>query len=299
MTHKNDFFRMFVTRYKVVCYAVFLGIALWSTHSMAAPKSLTVITSVPPHAFIVEQLAAGQVEVISLVDRSSDPHTYEPTPKQMLAISRASIFFASGLEFERTLLEKINSVNRKLAVVNLAIMEDADHDEHIEEADHDEHIDQHSWLSPTLYSSQAEIVYNTLLKHLPEQSEAITLGHDHFQDQLSKTAQQVRKLLEPYRGRVFYVFHPAFGHFGEVYGLQQRAVEVGSKRPTAKQLQAIIKQSKSDMVKVIFSQPQFDQRSAAVVAAAIDGKIMVLDPMAKDLFANYLAIAESFVDSFQ
>lgn len=281
---------MFGTKYTLVFGAVFFGIAFWTGDSQASLKSLTVITSVPPHAFVVEQLAAAQVEVISLVDRSSDPHTYEPTPKQMLAISRASIFFASGLEFERTLLEKINSVNRNLLVVRLTSLE---------EGDHDEHIDQHSWLSPTLYSAQAEIIFKTILNRLPEQRLAITLGYDHFQEKLSKTERQVRKLLEPYKGRVFYVFHPAFGHFGEVYGLRQRAVEVGSKRPTARQLQAIIKQSKADMVKVIFSQPQFDQRSAAVVAAAIDGKIMVLDPMAKDVLANYLAIAESFVDSFQ
>ena len=76
-------------------------------------------------------------------------------------------------------------------------------------------------------------------------------------------------------------------------------MEAGGKLPTAKQLQAIIKRSKADRVKMIFSQPQFDQRSAAVVANAIGGEIRTLDPLAKDVLKNYRTIAASFVESFK
>ena len=255
----------------------------------AKSRELTVIASVPPHAFIVEQLAGETVKVISLVDQGSDPHTYEPTPKQMLAISQASIYFVGGLEFERGLLSKIRSINPDLAVVFLNPFNESGHD----------HEDQHSWLSPTIYARQVDTVYEALSKHLPAQQGAVTIRYDHFKERLAKIELQVRKILVPYRGRVFYVFHPAFGYFGEVYGLRQKAVEVGSKRPTARQLQAIIKRSKVDRVTMIFSQPQFDQRSAKVVADAIGGVITILDPLQKDVLVNYRTIAENFVKSFQ
>ena len=122
----------------------------------ASSIELTVITSVPPHAFIVEQLAGETVKVISLVDQGSDPHTYEPTPRQILAISQASIYFVGGLEFERGLLAKIRSINPDLAVVFLNPFSESGHD----------HEDQHSWLSPTLYARQVDTVFESLCKHL-------------------------------------------------------------------------------------------------------------------------------------
>ena len=272
-------------------FVSFAGLVFSAGYLQAAPNKLTILTSVPPHAFVVELLVGDEVKVISLIDQGSDPHTYEPTPKQMLSISQASIFFTGGLEFERSLLGKISSVNRGLSIVNLDTLEEPSHNH--------EHKDQHSWLSPSLFSHQVDTIYSTLLKHLPAQKEIITIRYNHFRSEISKTEKQIRTLLKPHTGRAFYVFHPAFGHFGEAYGLRQEAVEVGRKRPTARQLQAIIKQAGADKVKVIFSQPQFDQRSAAVVASAIGAKITVLDPLAKDILANYLSIAKSFVASFQ
>jgi zinc transport system substrate-binding protein len=270
---------------------VVLGLS--AGYVQAAPATLTVVTSVPPHAFIVEQLAGEQVKVICLVDQGSDPHTYEPKPKQILAISQAAIFFASGLEFERGLVAKIRAINDKLSIVALASSGTEGH-EH-EPA----HIDQHSWLSPIQYSHQIDIVFEALLERLPAERQAMTRRYGHLKEALSQTEQQVRTLLGPYRGRVFYVFHPAFGHFAEAYGLKQEAVEVGGKLPTAKQLQGIIERSKADRVRVIFAQSQFDQRSAALVAAAISGEIRILDSLAKDVLKNYRTIAASFVESFQ
>jgi len=274
-----------------------VGMGFSAGNVCAESKKLIVITSVPPHAFIVEQLAGEQVTVVSLIDQGSDPHTYEPAPKQMLAISQASIFFTSGLEFERRLVAKISAVNGGLSLVALAGPDIRKH-EYDHEHDH-EHIDQHSWLSPAQYAHQIDVVFKTLLERLPAQKKAMTRRYSRLQEELSKTQQQVRTLLGPYRGRVFYVFHPAFGHFAEAYGLQQEAVEADSKLPTAKQLQTIIKHAKADRVRVIFSQPQFDQRSAAVVANAIGGEIRTLDPLAKDVLKNYRTIATSFVESFK
>jgi ABC-type Zn2+ transport system substrate-binding protein/surface adhesin len=43
---------------------------------------------------------------------------------------------------------------------------------------------------------------------------------------------------------------------------------------------------------MIFVQPQFNQKYAEVIAKAINAKVVRLDPMQRDIFANYRYIAE-------
>jgi len=56
-------------------------------------------------------------------------------------------------------------------------------------------------------------------------------------------------------------------------------------------LSDLIRKAKAENVKVIFVQPQFDKRGAEVVADAIGGVVLPLDPLAKDLLKNFEEIA--------
>jgi zinc transport system substrate-binding protein len=68
-------------------------------------------------------------------------------------------------------------------------------------------------------------------------------------------------------------------------------VEVSGKSPTPKQLSTLIARARQDRVRIIFVQPQFDSRSAAAVARAIDGVVEPLDPLAEDVAANLRTMA--------
>ena len=98
---------------------------------------------------------------------------------------------------------------------------------------------------------------------------------------------RIAAALEPYRGQRFYVFHPAFGYFADAYGLRQEAVEAGGKVAHARSnFAALIQKAREDGVKIIFVQPQFDQRTAETVAEAIGGRVVPIDPLAKDVLAE-------------
>ena len=63
------------------------------------------------------------------------------------------------------------------------------------------------------------------------------------------------------------------------------------KDPSPRDLTAMIKRAKQEGVRVIFVQPQFDRRSAAAIAQSIDGVVVPLDPLARDVLANLEAMA--------
>jgi zinc transport system substrate-binding protein len=56
----------------------------------------------------VQQIGKDRVDVQVLVEPGADPHTYEPRPQQMVALSRATLYFAVGIEFETAKLAKVN-----------------------------------------------------------------------------------------------------------------------------------------------------------------------------------------------
>ena len=86
--------------------------------------------------------------------------------------------------------------------------------------------------------------------------------------------------------RLFYVFHPAFGHFAEAYGLNQKAVERGGREPSARELQELIAEARTDGARAVFVQPQHGTGSAETIAKAIGADLVTLDPLARDVLAN-------------
>jgi zinc transport system substrate-binding protein len=268
----------------------FLTIIFCCLSLPAWASPLLVVTSTPPHAYVIARIGGSMVHVQTLVDKGQDPHDFEPTPKQIMNLDRAAIMFTAGLPFERRLAAQLKSRSKNLRVVDLTsglpVRKAGDGD-----------IDPHIWLSPPLLKIQAAAIANTLAEADPVNAASYKRNLAVFSKELQKIDTRIATLLRPYAGRTFFVFHPAFGYFGAAYDLRQKAVEMGGSRPGPRQLARLIKQAKADDVRVIFSQPQFDQRSAAVIATAINGTVVALDPLAYNILDNFMKIAQALEDA--
>jgi zinc transport system substrate-binding protein len=234
-----------------------------------------------------------------LVQPGQDPHTFEPAPRQVVALSRARLFFEIGMPFESALLEKIQQSNQRLAMVDTTsgIEKHAmgapcgeDGHRHAEDANGGE-PDPHVWLSPPLLKVMARNIAEALQQADPANARAYRTNLAALLARLDALHEKIDRLLAPYRGRAFYVFHPGFGYFADAYGLQQVAVEAGGRSPTPKQLQALIEQARKDRIKVIFVQPQSPQQSAQVIADAIGGKVVAIDGLAGNVSEDIEDIA--------
>ncbi|MBF0572876.1 MAG: zinc ABC transporter substrate-binding protein, partial [Desulfamplus sp.] len=84
----------------------------------ASEDKLTVFVSILPQKFFVEQIGKDRVDVHVMVQPGASPHTYEPRPQQMTALSKTDIYFAIGLPFEKVWLEKISATNKNMKIIN-------------------------------------------------------------------------------------------------------------------------------------------------------------------------------------
>jgi zinc transport system substrate-binding protein len=286
----------------------FTGGCSSQTQQQPEPGRLAAFTGIPPLAYLVEQIAGDHVHVEALVQPGQDPHTFQPTPRQIFALSRAAIFFQIDMPFEQVLLEKARAANPRLEVVDATegITKrpmDAQCIEHETGEGHDHSTlagepDPHVWLSPRLLKRQAKNVAQALGRldpaHRPDyQKNLATLNK-----RLDELDGRIARLLGPYRGRSFYVFHPGFGYFADSYGLKECVIEAGGRPPTSKQLRDLIEGARTQRVKVVFGQPQYDSRAATVIAEAIGGNVVLINGLSKDVIADINDIATKLERSF-
>lgn len=276
-----------------------LAILCWTSTSLAATATKTrIFVTVPPQAFLAQKIGGEAVEVHTLVSKGQDPHTFEPTPRQAATLAGARLFFTVDLPFEKQLVTKVAASNRKLRIVDstkgiirLPLTEPHHHEASAKEAHSDNEADPHLWLAPDNLRIMADNMAIALFAIMPERKEAMQKNLSSLQNEISSLNIRLTTTLAPYRGKTFYVFHPAFGYFAKAYGLKQKAVEINGKSPTPRQLTALIRQAREDRVRTIFVQPQFDSKSADTVAKAIDGAVVPIDPLAQEVLQNLSTIA--------
>lgn len=272
--------------------------------AQAAP--LMVFAGIPPLAYFVERVGGDHVKVDVLIQPGQEPHTFEPTPRQMVALSRARLYFETRMPFEKVLVEKIRGSASDLVIVCatkgiVGRWIEEHKEEPIETAGGhpEEDVDPHVWLSPPLIKIQAANIRDALASADPAHADEYKANFETFAKEIDETHERVSALLEPLRGRTIYVYHPAFGYFADAYGLKQVAVETGGKSPTPRQLGHLIEKARADGVKVIFVQPQFSSAGAKVLADAIGGAVVPLDDLAKDVLANLEIMAEKVREALE
>ncbi|WP_202078916.1 metal ABC transporter solute-binding protein, Zn/Mn family [Caldalkalibacillus salinus] len=74
-------------------------------------ETLLIYTSMYPLYFFANEIAGEHAEVVNLVPPGVDPHNFEPTAQDIIALSDADIFIYNGGGFEHWLEKIIESVN--------------------------------------------------------------------------------------------------------------------------------------------------------------------------------------------
>ncbi len=283
-------------------------------------KKITIAVSILPQKYAVDRIAGNLVETIVLVGEGQSPHSYEPTPRQMSALSSARAWILSGTDFEQALIGKITSLYPNLLIIDgtkgvtFRLLEEHDHDDHDDDYDDDDdddddfyddsdddrnnlRYDKHTWLSYEPYKILVNHIYRTLVKIDAQHSEIYKTNMDQFIDEIDALFSSLYKELAFLKGSKVFVFHPSFGYLFDEFGIIQEAVETGGKEPTAKNLVALIEEAREERVKVIFVQSQFPVEAAKNVANAVGAKVLPLNPLAYDWINNIKSIASALLEA--
>lgn len=270
-----------------------------------AAEKLSVFVSILPQQYFLEKIGGDRIDISVMVMPGASPATYEPTPRQMAGLTRASAYFAIGVPFETVWLTRVKAANPAMAVVHvdqgirkepMGVHGDEQAD-HVQGKGHDHGIlDPHIWLSPRLAKGMAENICRGLVAVDPGNRVEYEANLQGFLLDIDGLNSRMHAILDkvPAEKRAFMVFHPSWGYFAREFGLEQIPIESEGKEPSPRELAEVITRGRAMGIGVVFVQPQFSDRSARVIAAEMGARVVPLDPLAGDWADNMLRAAKAF-----
>lgn len=257
-----------------------------------------IVLSIQPLKYIIEGITGGDFTIEVIVPNGASPETYEPTPKQIIALSNSKMIFSTGLiEFENSLLSrlkeqsKIVNLSQGIELIEGSCLHNHSTGKHSAH-NHSHGIDPHIWTSPRELKVMAENAYNAIAKHYPD-STKYRSAYEALISEFEELDKECEELCRNADTKAFVVYHPALTYFARAYDIEQITVESDGKEPSAKHLATIIEQAKQMGVKCVLYQTQYPRSVVDVVAKDMGVNCIEFDPLAENISENILRITHT------
>ncbi len=258
----------------------------------AAADKISVAASIIPLGDFCRQIGGDRVQVQVIIPAGASPHTFEPSPSTLVAVNRARVFTYIGAALEPWAARWLSASPRDdravvEAVAGVTLIQDAapltEKEHHSGEQGHHQHAEgnPHVWLDPLIAQDICRRITAALIKVDPAHRQIYETNLNVYLQQLEDLHQEYSRTTAAFRIREFVSFHPAYSYLARRYGLREAGIVESSpgKEPTPKQLAGIVAAIRRHGIRVIFAEPQFDARMAAVIAREAGVKVLMLDPL--------------------
>lgn len=230
---------------------------------------------------VVNNIAGDRVEISALLTAGQNPHSYQPAPMDMVAVTEADLILANGFGLEDFLEDLLSGTDTIAEVIVVSegikplLMEG-----HIESDDNslEDSIeavlgqDPHVWFDPNNILIWAENITNALVEEDPENKVFYQTNFDTYHGQLLEMDAWIREQIEkiPENQRDLVTDHSTLGYFAQAYGLVQIGAVIPALTTEAEtsgmELAELIDAIREHQTKAIFIGVDFNPNLAQRVA---------------------------------
>lgn len=268
------------------------GLLLLAVVATVRAAALPVFVSIPPQVYLLEQIGGDRLQVQALLGPGANPHNYDPSPRQLVALAKARAYFTIGIPFEAMWRDRLQHVSSSLEFIHCGT-EGGDQHHEAHAHDQDSHLDPHVWTSPVVAQQIAICLHAALVRLDPAGASDYDRNLQSLLRQLQVLDADIRRQLAERRNRYLLVQHPGWDHFVEHYGYEQIAIEHQGHEPNARHLVQVIERARALGLDTVFVQRQYRPAAARLVAEAIGARIVEADPMAADYPENLRRLAQA------
>jgi zinc transport system substrate-binding protein len=241
------------------------------------------VATIPPVAFILQELASPRAEVVTLLHAGTSPHTYEVSPADARAVESALALFYVDDTLDGWAARLPARVKKRLFEL---VPAEARLDFEGAEGAHDGHehtegdFDPHFWSDPSIVKAILPQLAGQLAALDPEGAETYHANAARFAGELDEIDRRTRETLEPIKGQAVVTFHPSWNYFLHRYGIRNVGVLEPSpgKEASPKEIMALVESIHASGAKAVFSEPQLPSRPAEVLAETAGIELGLLDP---------------------
>lgn len=272
------------------------------------PERETLCVSILPLRSLVGEIVGDDFRIDVLVPSGASPETFEPTPRQIVALDKARMIFGVGLlDFEVSLLQKIEN-REKIVILSRGIKPLEGTCAHTQHRDkpvsarlgkashkHIHGIDPHIWTSPRELQRMAANAYEAIHAAWPD-STKYTENYRRLSRELQELDRRTAGKIARSGVKAFIIYHPALTYYARDYGIRQEAVETDGKEPSAKRLAELIRMARREDIHKIFYQKQFPASVVETIARDMNARTVAIDPLHEEVIANIDSITDLITD---
>jgi len=240
--------------------------------------ALEVVTTTTVLADLVGQVGGARVDVVSLVPKGGEVHTFDPTPADVQRVTDAQLIVMNGLGLDKWLADLVTDAGTSAPLLKLA--EDLQGVELLTgDGEPGEEFNPHLWLNVAYASKYVDRIQEALTAAAPADAATFASGADAYRTRLAELDAFAKSELAkvPASDRKVVAFHEAFPYFAAAYGLEivGTIVSAPGQDPSAGELADLVAAIRDNGVKAIFAEAQFsddlvqtlaDETGASVVA---------------------------------
>jgi zinc transport system substrate-binding protein len=264
-------------------------------------SQIKVLVTVLPEAGYAKAVGGERTEVLVVVPPGADPHTFEPSVKEMEKFSDADIYFTLNkgtLPLEDNLVTRLSSMNPRMKVIETAPgIEFLSGQEEQDEVKNEENqgsgatvaghshegLDPHVWVSLKNTKLMVNHMYDALASADPAYAPYYLANRDTILANITLMDNEITSMLNKTPRKKFIASHASWGYFARDYGLDQVIIGKPGKEATSKDIEMLIRMAREENITLIITEPQYSRKAAEMIANSINGSIVIADPLAPDM----------------
>jgi zinc/manganese transport system substrate-binding protein/manganese/iron transport system substrate-binding protein len=280
----------------------------------AQGRTIRVVTGMAITQDLVRRVGGEQVEAFSIVPPGADPHTYQPTPRDIQSLQGVRLAIWNGLGLDETAADLVAEQGLPdLTVVVLSdgitplagdVPEDEGEDEHASEGHGHEHAagNPHLWLDPGYAVRYVERIRDGLSEVDPANAELYRTNAAAYVGEINALDSWAKGEIATIPGerRKLVTIHDAFPYFAAHYGLDLVGVVLKSpgREPSAQEVAALVTEMRQHQIPAVYAEPQFNARILELAAkdAGVQVKHLYSDAFDSQV-ASYLDLMRFNVTS--
>ena len=238
---------------------------------------VNVVVSFYPLEEFTKSIGGDKVSVTTLVSPGVEPHEWEPSPNDIVKLTKADILIYNGAGLESWInkLFKIIDAKRTLIVEaskGIGLIRKSD--------DSNALTDPHVWLDPALAETEVQNIVEGLSKVDPAGTEFYRFNENNLIKRLKILDAKFKSELSNCKKNEFVTSHDAFSYLAKRYGLLQTSVAGISSEmePTPKHIAELIDFIKQKNINTIFVETMVNPKISEALAKDTGSRIEILNP---------------------
>ncbi|MYW20570.1 zinc ABC transporter solute-binding protein [Streptomyces sp. SID2955] len=184
-----------------------------ASQTAAASSKVTVVTSTNVYGDIVEQIGGGKADVTSIIsDPDQDPHSYEASTQNQLALSKAKLVIENGGGYDDFIDRMLKSSNSSAEVINAVKVSG-------KTAPKGGELNEHVWYDFPTVAKIADGTAAALGKADPADAATFTKNAETFKAKLKPLQAKEAQIKKDHGGETIAITEPVPLYMTEASGL--------------------------------------------------------------------------------